>query len=128
MSVCMVVYLWHLVKSLLRHALVVTAIVLSVSSCRKEDVLTDASATLRFSEDTIIFDTVFVTVGSVTEVFKVYNDYNQDIHISSLQLATGNSSRYRLNVDGIPGKMFTDVQIRAKDSLYIFGEVTIDPN
>lgn len=90
--------------------------------------MTDPNATLRFSEDTIIFDTVFVTVGSVTGVFKVYNDYNEDINISSLGLATGNSSRYRLNVDGMPGKIFSDVQIRAKDSLYIFVEVTIDPN
>ena len=100
----------------------------SVSSCRKDDVLTDSNATLRFSEDTIIFDTVFVTVGSVTGVFKVYNDYNEDINISSLRLATGNASRYRLNVDGLPGKIFSDVQIRAKDSIYVFVEVTIDPN
>jgi hypothetical protein len=61
-------------------------------------------------------------------VFKVYNDYSQDIHISSLRLATGNSSRYRLNVDGMPGRVFSDVEVHAKDSLFIFVEVTIDPN
>lgn len=124
----MVVYLWHPVKSALKYALLTAGIVLFVSSCRKDDILTDSNATLRFSEDTIIFDTVFVTVGSITEVFSVYNDYNQDIRISSIQLATGNSSRYRLNVDGMPGKIFSDVEIRAKDSLFIFVEVTIDPN
>ena len=115
-------------KAASRYTLFFAIFLSFISSCRKDDTLTDPDATLRFSEDTIIFDTVFVTVGSVTEVFKVYNDYNQDINISSLRLATGNPSRYRLNVDGMPGKIFNDVQIRAKDSLYIFVEVTIDPN
>jgi hypothetical protein len=116
------------VKSLPRYAVIIAALILSVYSCRKDEILTDTNATLRFSEDTIIFDTVFVTVGSATEVFKIYNDYDADINISSLRLATGNASRFRLNVDGMPGKIFSNVQIRAKDSLFIFVEVTIDPN
>jgi len=116
------------VKSAFKYVLLVLVIIFSVSSCRKDIILSDTNAKLRFSQDTIIFDTVFVTVGSITEVFKVYNDYNEDIHISSLRLATGNSSRYRLNVDGMPGKIFSDVEIRAKDSLFIFVEVTIDPH
>ena len=85
------------VNSILKCTLLVAVIVLSVSSCRKDSILTDTNASLRFSEDTIIFDTVMVTVGTVTEVFKVYNYYNEDINISSLQLATGSSSRFRLN-------------------------------
>ncbi len=35
---------------------------------------------------------------------------------------------YRLNVDGIPGKIFENIEILAKDSLYIFVETTIDYN
>jgi hypothetical protein len=99
-----------------------------ISSCRKESILTDSSAKLEFSEDTILFDTVFTSLGSTTKQLKLYNRNNRAIRISSITLAGGALSTYRLNVDGIEGKSFSDVEIPAKDSLYIFIEVTINPN
>ncbi|MEY4594407.1 MAG: hypothetical protein RIQ47_817, partial [Bacteroidota bacterium] len=53
-------------------------------SCKKEDFTDDPSAKLEFSTDTVMFDTVFTTVGSATEVFIVYNRQNQPIRISSI--------------------------------------------
>ena len=103
-------------------------IVIAISSCRHDDFIADADVQLRFSEDTLIFDTVFASVGSVTLVMQVYNDYSSAVRISSLRLANGNSSYYRLNVDGLPGREFTNVEIPANDSIFIFCEVTIDPN
>jgi len=101
----------------------------SISSCRKEeDFNTDSSVKLAFSEDTIIFDTVFTTIGSTTGYLLVYNNEGSPVKISSIRLANGNSSSYRLNVDGSPGKYFTDIEIGANDSIWIFIEVTIDPN
>jgi len=109
--------------------IIIAAITLSqFVSCRKDDVITDGNIQLRFSIDTLIFDTVFTSVGSITLVLKVYNDYSSKVRISSLRLANGNSSYYRLNVDGQPGRFFSDVEIAAKDSMFIFCEVTIDPN
>ena len=109
--------------------LIFTAIVFSfISSCRPDDVIEEGNVQLRFSEDTLIFDTVFTSVGSITLVMQVYNDYNNAVRISSLRLAKGNSSYFRLNVDGQPGRAFTDVEIPANDSIFIFCEVTIDPN
>lgn len=106
-----------------------TAIVISfIASCRPDEVIEDADVQLRFSADTLIFDTVFASVGSITLILQVYNDYNSTVRISSLRLATGNSSYFRLNVDGQPGRSFTDVEIAANDSIFIFCEVTIDPN
>ncbi|MBK6447200.1 MAG: hypothetical protein IPQ03_07260 [Bacteroidetes bacterium] len=99
-----------------------------MDSCKKEEFSTDGNAKLEFSQDTIIFDTVFTQVGSSTEVFTVYNRKNQAIKISSIRLASGMTSNYRLNVDGVPGKSFEDVEIAAEDSLFIFVEVTVDPN
>lgn len=75
-----------------------------------------------------MFDTVFTTVGSSTEVFTVYNTEDKAILISSLRLANGQASDFRLNVDGLPGKSFTDVEIGPNDSIFIFVEVTVDPN
>jgi hypothetical protein len=98
------------------------------SSCRHEEFIESADVKLRFSEDTLIFDTVFTSVGSITLVMQVYNDYSSAVRISSLRLANRNSSYFRLNVDGMPGREFTNVEIPANDSIFIFCEVTIDPN
>ncbi|HNQ61208.1 MAG TPA: choice-of-anchor Q domain-containing protein [Bacteroidia bacterium] len=97
-------------------------------SCKKEDFETDKDAKLEFSQDTIVFDTVFTGVGSSTELFIVYNTGKKPIRISSLRLASGNSSNFRLNVDGIPGKAFENIEIGSEDSIFIFVEVTVDPN
>ena len=102
-------------------------IFLLFSSCKKDEFET-GNANLEFSEDTIVFDTVFTSVGSATQVFSVYNRGDKDVKISSIRLAGGENSNYRLNVDGLPGKSFSDIEIGAKDSIFIFVEVTIDPN
>ncbi|MDQ3051108.1 MAG: hypothetical protein M3Q95_09510 [Bacteroidota bacterium] len=103
-------------------------LVILVSSCKKDDILTDSSAKLEFSEDTVLFDTVFTSLGSTTRQLKLYNRKDQPIRVSSIRLAGGAPSMYRLNVDGIAGKDFYDVEIPAKDSLYIFIEVTVNPS
>ncbi|MEO0405395.1 MAG: hypothetical protein AAF193_11035, partial [Bacteroidota bacterium] len=100
---------------------------LVISGCRKDEFLTDSNAKLDFSADTILFDTVFTTIGSTTSVLKVYNRNDQPIKISDISLVGGNQSPYRVNVDGVPGTQFSDVEIRANDSLFVFVEVTIDP-
>jgi hypothetical protein len=97
------------------------------SSCRKDEFTSDP-VRLEFSEDTLLFDTVFTSVGSATQVFTVYNPDKRSVKISSIRLAGGENSNFRLNVDGIPGKSFTDIEIGGKDSLFIFAEVTVDPN
>ena len=109
--------------------LIITVLAItSVSSCKKDDLLTDPSATLEFSDDTIMFDTVFVSIGSVTKNFRIYNRHDQPMKISTIRLAGGNSSLFRMNVNGTPGKVFSDLEIRAGDSIWVFVEVTIDPN
>ncbi|MFK5959577.1 MAG: hypothetical protein QM495_12010 [Lutibacter sp.] len=98
------------------------------SSCRKDFSTKLSSGNLTFSKDTVYLDTVFTNIGSSTYNLKVYNKSNKAISIPSITLENGESSFYRLNVDGIPGKLFEDVEILAKDSLYIFIETTIDYN
>lgn len=89
--------------------------------------MTDPGAELQFSQDSVWFDTIFTSIGSTTKYFRVKNPYNQPIKISRIYLGRGMSSKYRLNVDGLPGKDFYDIEIPPKDSLYVFVEVTIDP-
>ncbi len=97
------------------------------SSCRKEKFFDDSSAKVNFSKDTLIFDTVFVTIGSTYERFTVSNPYNQTVVLSEIRLGGGTSSSFRMNVDGVPGVLIKDMEIPAKDSIYVFVEVTIDP-
>ena len=110
--------------------LVVSLFILSIifTSCRKDRILDDASAKLEFSTDTLTFDTVFTTVGSSTKSFKIFNPYNQRINISEIKLANGTASQFRINVDGVSGTTFSDIEIAPKDSMYVFVEVTVDPN
>jgi hypothetical protein len=98
------------------------------SSCRNDFETVASTGGLEFSKDTVYLDTVFSNIGSSTYNLKVYNRSNEDINIPTVRLAQGESSNYRLNVDGMPGKVFENVQILAKDSIFIFVETTLDIN
>ena len=88
----------------------------------------DSDAMLTFTLDTLYFDTVFTTIGTVTKSFRVKNPNNQFIKIDDISLAGGNNSVFRINVDGAPGIRFSDLEIAPKDSMFIFVEATLDPN
>ena len=83
---------------------------------------------LSFSVDTLSFDTVFTTIGSATKEFMIYNRNDQPLLISEIMLASGEETGFRINVDGRKGDHFQDVRIQADDSLYVFVEVTVNPN
>jgi len=97
-------------------------------ACHRDDFLTETEGSLTFSTDSVSFDTVFTTVGSTTKQLRVYNPYNKSIKISSITLAGGNASNYRINIDGVSATQIKDIVLKAKDSLYIFVKVTVDPN
>ena len=102
--------------------------IISINSCKKDVLLTDSNEKLNFSTDTILFDTVFASIGSVTKNFRVYNPYDEVLKISSIRLANGAASLFRVNVNGIPGTSFSDIEIRGGDSIWVFVEVTVNPN
>lgn len=83
---------------------------------------------LSFSKDTVVFDTVFTTIGSTTQQFKIYNTDKKAIHIDEIELMGGTSSKFYMNVDGLKGTKLTDINIEGEDSLFVFVEVTLDPN
>ncbi|WP_343330670.1 hypothetical protein [Polaribacter staleyi] len=101
---------------------------ISVSSCRKDFNTVPSFGSLQFSKDTVFLDTVFTNIGSSTYNLKVYNRGSNAITIPEIKLENGTNSNYRLNVDGIPGKDFKNIDILAKDSIFIFVETTIDAN
>ena len=98
----------------------------SLTSCRNDFEFESRIGGLEFSKDTVYLDTVFTNIGSSTYTLKVYNRSDKNISIPSLRLKEGTASKYRLMVDGMAGQVFENVEILAKDSMYIFVSVTAE--
>ena len=105
---------------------IICVALISISSCRKDFSTIPNFGNLEFSKDTVFLDTIFTNIGSATYNLKVYNRGSNAITIPTIQLKNGTSSNYRLNVDGVPGKEFNDVDILAKDSIFVLIETTVN--
>ena len=97
-------------------------------SCKKNDLITGSDASVYFSTDTLKFDTVFTTVGSVTKSFKIFNNNDGRLKLDQVKLMGSNASSFTTNIDGIATPELRDIEIAANDSIYVFVTVTIDPN
>ena len=96
-------------------------------ACDDENFSADPSLALSFSQDTLRMDTILAGIGTSTHILKVYNRNKESLIISSIVLADAANSGFRINVDGMKGNSFYDVEIRSKDSLYVFIEATLAP-
>lgn len=101
---------------------------LALVSCKKESqVNPDSNLKLSFSADTVLFDTVFTSLGSAIHQLMVYNPHDDDLRISSIRLVGGSASPFRFNLDGENAIELFDKTIPARDSLFSFLRVTINP-
>lgn len=101
--------------------------VLLIASCTKDSFITGSNAVLATSADSLHFDTVFTSTGSVTQFFRIYNQNDRKLRLSDVSLGGGAQSFFRINVDGTPGPAVKDIEIEANDSIYVFVTVKIDP-
>jgi len=106
----------------------------TLNGCTKIHYTTDPYAQLEFSEDTLLFDSVFTTIGSISLYLSVRNPHDEALLIDRIELEDGLGSDYRINIDGQgidefgnPITHVQDVTILPNDSLFIFVEVTVDP-
>ncbi len=72
---------------------------LGSASCKKDKLL-ESGGELRFSTDTVTFDTVFTTLGSATVGLKIFNPQDQKVNLSSVRIEGGAASFFHINVDG----------------------------
>ena len=113
-------------KSILSYMLVL--FLLAFAACKKDHQINpDSNLKLSFSADTVLFDTVFTSLGSTTHPLMIYNRHNDDLKISSVKLLGGEASPFRFNLDGVNATEFYDKVIPANDSLFSFLRVTINP-
>lgn len=96
------------------------------SSCIEDDFTSSPSDLLTFSRDTVNFDTVFSDLGTPTARLLVYNRAKKSVNISHISFKRGDETNFQVNVDGMSGKSFQNVEIRGGDSIYVFIECFID--
>lgn len=105
----------------------ILSLLLIFCSCRKDSFITSSGASVLISADTLKYDTVFASAGSVYQTFTVVNNNKQKLRLSSLKMMGGNSSSFKMNVDGVAGPQFNNIEINGNDSIYVFVQVNIDP-
>ncbi len=115
-------------KRCLIYSLLAVAGCLFFSACQKDSFITSSNAGLSASADSLTFDTVFTSIGSITQSFKLINTNSQKLLLSNVQLQGGSSSAFTININGIAGAAASNIEIAANDSIYIFVTVRINPN
>lgn len=117
------------------HVIVLTIIGIAIfASCDDDDSFSASPGNLlTFSTDTIRLDTVFSTVPTPTKTFWVYNNSGDGIRCTGVRLEQGNQTGFRVNVDGeylgqSSGYQVSNVEIRNKDSIRVFVELTSPKN
>lgn len=86
------------------------------------------SLLLEFSTDTVSFDTLFTDRVSPSAMFVVRNRNKNSLRINDVRLASGGASGFSVLVDGQYGSVMRDLEIRAKDSLFVVASVKLDKN
>ncbi|MDE5417961.1 hypothetical protein L3049_08065 [Labilibaculum sp. DW002] len=100
---------------------------ISILSCDKEDdFVSDPHFKFTFSTDTVAFDTLFTGFESTTKQLKIYNPSSKAVKISSIYLYK-TETPYRINVNGKQSNLVQNIELNAKDSLYVFVEVSLSP-
>lgn len=113
---------------LVRRLLLLSLVIVLLTQCRKNEFTDSPTARLTTTVDTLHFDTVFTTTGSFTQVFKIVNNNDKGVRLSSVRLMGGAASPFRINVDGVAGPQVNNTEINDNDSVYVFVTVSIDPS
>ncbi|MDE6098723.1 MAG: hypothetical protein K2L80_02715 [Muribaculaceae bacterium] len=100
----------------------------SLCSCIEDGFTTSPSDQPDFSADTLKMGLLFTDEGSPTARFTVYNRASKGISINDIRLEGDNASMFRLNVDGLSGHDFHNVEIRANDSIFVMVDALLPEN
>jgi len=113
---------------MLKYSWIILLVIVFWSSCKpEEEIVANGDKSVRFSADTMLFDTVFSTVGTVTLRMKIYNDQSNAIRIGKIAVGGGANSSFKIIINGQETSSSTNVLLLGKDSLYVLVKVYIDP-
>lgn len=106
-----------------------TLVLFALFACKRDQGIDNNPANkLNFSTDSVLFDTVFTTLGTTSRSFKVFNTSKNDIEISNIRLVGGATSAFKININGLAQYSVSNVRVSGKDSIYIFIKAIINPN
>lgn len=105
-----------------------TAFLITLTGCFKEDFSSSPADRLAFSTDSVLFDTIFTQQGTATKVFKVYNRNDKALLISNIYIADASNTGFYINVDGSKGPDVYNVEVSAHDSIFVFVEAKVNPS
>ena len=115
-----------MIKNIFTILISTLVLLVALVSCEADKISTDTSLMLKFSSDTVSFDTIFTSQGSATYKLKVYNPSKNRVLIESITL--NEAENYKMSVSGISADVVNNTYLNAQDSLMIFIQVFIDPN
>lgn len=105
--------------------MIIAAMAAVCAGCIEDGVSTSPSDQPAFSVDTLDFGVIYTDELSRTARMVVYNRHGKGINLRSVKMAGPNAEHFRINVDGMSGRQLTDIEIRAKDSVFVFVEAML---
>lgn len=99
-----------------------------LTGCIEDGVTTSPSDQPAFSTDTLRMGSLLTLGASPTSRFVVYNRHDKILNISEISFRDDDAGQFRMNVDGMAGRRFSNVEIRPQDSIFVFVEATLAEN
>lgn len=96
-----------------------------MSSCIDDSISTRPADQPQFAADTLHLGEIYALEPSPTARVALHNPHDKGLMISRICFENADGP-FRMNVDGRAGREFVDVEIRSRDSVFIFVEATFD--
>ncbi|MBD2723783.1 hypothetical protein [Hymenobacter armeniacus] len=107
--------------------LVLSCLLTFLPGCEPKEDLIQTSGSLEMGADTVLFDTVFTTIKTVTKRVWVYNR-NSGAVKTDVSLAGLAGNTYSLIINGDAGPVVNNVTVRGNDSLLVLVRATLGDN
>jgi hypothetical protein len=107
--------------------LVLSCLLSFLPGCEPKEDMMQTTGRLEFAADTVLFDTVFTTIKTVTKRLWVYNR-NSGAVKTDVNLTGASGNTYSLVINGDAGRSASGVTIRGNDSLLVLVRATLGDN
>lgn len=116
-------------KNIRKYTMLVAALLsLLAVSCIEDDFAYSPSYQPAFSTDTLRIGDVYTDELTTTRRMTVYNPHAKGLNLQKVEVTGENAGMFRINVDGLSGNTFSNIEIRAKDSIFVFVEARLPEN
>ncbi len=102
-------------------------LVVGVVGCWRLPEFRTSLADVWFGVDTLLLDTSFAGLTTMTYAVKVYNVGRDPVLIPAICLERGMGSPFRLRVGSQKGVCLKEIPIHARDSIYVWVNATVNP-